>query len=145
MRDFGELAEIAPFEPDAYGVVKINIDGVAVAFMERDAGTFVTWAEVGALPDEGGDRLCRRMMAESLLGIATGGAALTLDAETGKVMIHRTDPLEGLDLKGFVERLNSFLDERAKWEKALAGDFGATESEKPDDGSLPLQDGMVFV
>lgn len=136
MSDFGEIAEISKIEPDADGVVKLNVDGVVVAFMEREPGALVTWAEVGALPDEGGDRICRRLMEESLLGIATDGAALTLDAETGRVMIHRIDPLEDLDLKGFVERLNSFLNERAKW-AAFVADEPVPET-PPDIGAVEI-------
>lgn len=133
MRDFGDLAEIEDIQLDADGVAKINIDGVVVAFMENESGRLVTWAAVGDLPQEGGDKICRRLMAESLLGIATDGAALTLDEETGKVMIHRIDPLDGLDLKGFVGHLNAFLEMRAKWAAALAGESADDESDGSSD------------
>lgn len=124
LRDFGELAEVEDIQLDGDGVAKINVDGIVVALMEKESGQLVTWAEVGDLPQEGGDKICRRLMAESLLGIATDGAALTLDEATSKVMIHRSDSLEGLDLKGFVCHLNAFLEMRAKWAAALTDEDG---------------------
>ena len=137
--EFCERCGSERIESDADGICRIVVDDTVVAMRECTPTVLIMWAEVGPLPQEGADRVCRRMMEGSTLGIATDGAVLTVDAETNRVLIHAFCEL-GVDVRDFAMALDAFMSERDKWATMLReGDTGPSGA-SPDDPP-PLEAG----
>lgn len=137
--EFSERCGADRIASDADGIFRIVVDDTVVALRECTPTVLIMWAEVGPLPQEGADRVCRRMMEGSTLGIATDGAVLTVDAATGNVLIHAFCEL-GVDVRDFAMALDAFMSERDKW-AAVLEEGGAEPSDARPDDPPPLESG----
>lgn len=102
------------------GVCRVEIDGMAVSFLEvPETRQLVTWAEVGEPPPEGRERLYRVLMESMYMGKATCGSTFSIDSESGLVHLFRLDPLPLLDLDTFTSMLEKFVNVLEEWRKIV--------------------------
>lgn len=121
MAAFGSGIGISDLCPDENGVCNLAFDGMDVSFTSvKEIGRLVVWAEVGEIPSEGGDRLCRTMMEAMFMGQCTAGASFSVNAETGRIYLQRIEPLRGIDLAEFRRLVEKFLNTLAQWRKLVA-------------------------
>lgn len=128
----GSLGERLGVEiEDAGGAAAVEIDGAAVIL--QDAGELLLLrAEVGELPEEGGDALLASAMRANFLYQGTGGSTLALDPDTGRLVIQKYNWLERLDPETVFAMLERFADTTDAWRRILA-DFrpDAVQTEPP--------------
>lgn len=91
-------------------------------------------ADLGGIPPEGCERLCRTMLEANNLFEGTAGATLALDAVTGHFRLQKCEPPDELanDAKAKAE---SFIETALFWSRAIA-DFRPTSEGRevpPDD------------
>ena len=151
MKQFGATIGIEGLAPDETNACSVEIDGMAVAFVEDpEAGTLTTMAEVCEPPAEGEAMLYRVLMQSMFMGEGTAGAVFSVKPDTGRIFLHRTDPLVALDLDAFCAMLEKFVNTLERWRKDIA-DFrpvakaveqaaAAAESplDRPSDGFLQV-------
>ena len=116
---------------DAGGAAAVEIDGAVVIL--QDAGELLLLrAEVGDLPEEGGEALLASAMRANFLYQGTGGSTLALDPDTGRMVIQKYNWLERLDPETAFSMLERFADTTDAWRRILA-DFrpDAVQSEPP--------------
>lgn len=128
----GSLGERLGVEiEDAGGAAAVEIDGAAVIL--QDAGELLLLrAEVGDLPEEGGEALLASAMRANFLYQGTGGSTLALDPDTGRLVIQKYNWLERLDPETVFAMLERFADTTDAWRRILA-DFrpDAVQTEPP--------------
>ena len=121
MKEFGAKVGIPDFVPDAENVCRVDIDGMSIAFLgSADGDTLVTWAEVSDPPPEGVSMLYRVLMESMFMGRGTGGSSFSVESESGKIFLHRVDPLKILDLDSFSQMLEKFVNTLELWRKMIA-------------------------
>lgn len=104
---------------DADGVVRVEVDGFAVAFMAvPDTDRLQIWCDLGEMPpDEYGD-IAARMLRENFA--RRGREVLSCDG-SGHAFAHRDVPLEGLDFSDFINGpLEEFLGLLSRWQDVSA-------------------------
>ena len=138
-RDFGVEGVAA----DEDGVYTLSIDDMAVSFAETPDARLATWAEVCEPPPEGREHLYRTLMEAMFMGEGTGGAAFTIERETGKVYLHRFDALVALDGESFKAMLENFVNVLEEW-RGLIADFRPVfgEIEKAADAAHDVRQEM---
>lgn len=128
----GSLGERLGVEiEDAGGAAAVEIDGAAGIL--QDAGELLLLrAEVGDLPEEGGEALLASAMRANFLYQGTGGSTLALDPDTGRLVIQKYNWLERLDPETVFAMLERFADTTDAWRRILA-DFrpDAVQTEPP--------------
>ena len=91
-------------------------------------------ADLGELPLDGGDRLCRAMLEANNLFEGTAGATLALDAATGRFRLQRYESPDEL-ANDAVAKIETFVETALFWSRAIA-DFRPPVEEPaapPDD------------
>ena len=122
MEAFGRDLGVEGLAPDADGVYGLDIDGMKIAVAELPDAQLATWAEVCEPPPEGRERLYRTLMEGMFLGEGTGGAAFSIERESGKVYLHRFDAIAALDAGSFKAMLEKFVNVLEEW-RSLIADF----------------------
>lgn len=129
MQAFGAKVGLEGLAPDGDDTCRIDVDGMSISFMEhRESGTVVTWAEVSEPPPEGVSVLYRVLMESMFMGQATGGSTFSVEPETGKIFLHRVDPLQAFDLDSFCSMLERFVNVLEQWRKLIV-DFRPVAAE----------------
>ena len=121
MEAFAAEAGLKDIAADGDGIYLLSIDGMLVSFAEdRAARRLVTFAEVGALPAEGRERLYRLLLEAMYRGGTTGGATFSVPPDSDMICLQRFDGLENMNLAGFKAMLESFVNILEGWRQALA-------------------------
>ena len=148
MRAFGEKVGLEGLAPDGDGFCRIEIDGMSVSFMNHfESDTVVTWAEVSEPPADGVTELYRVLMESMFMGQATGGAAFSIEPESGKIFLHRVDSLKAADVDSFCAMLEKFVNVLEKWRQLIA-DFrpvAAAAEKNPGEGLPAFGGGFLQV
>ncbi len=111
--------------------------GTKVRVLVQDAGErnlVLMSADLGELPPDGGDRLCRAMLEANNLFEGTAGATLALDAATGRFRLQRYESPDEL-ANDAVAKIETFVETALFWSRAIA-DFRPPVEEpaaQPDD------------
>lgn len=120
MAEFAQAAQIDRIDPDEDGCYRFDVDGMIVTLSEvAQTGDLFMWAEVGELPPEGREALYRTLLEAQYMGRATGGSSLSVDPDSEKVFLHRSDPLRTLDFEGFKGKLQTFVNVLEVWRRTL--------------------------
>lgn len=120
MKEFGAKVGISDLAPDDENICRVDIDGMSIAFFGfAEADSVVTWAEVSEPPPEGEAMLYRVLMESMFMGQGTGGSAFSVEPSTGKIYLHRLDPLKILDLESFCQMLEKFVNTLEQWRKMI--------------------------
>ena len=132
--------------PDAGGAYHLAIDEMNVSFMSiAESGQLVIWGEVAEPPPEGRELLYQVLMESMFMGRATGGAAFSIDAGSGKIFLQRMEALSALDVELFTKMLEKFVNVLEEWRKIVA-DFRPAAQEMArkaaDDAAADRQGGM---
>lgn len=121
MAAFGNEIGIADLRPDEDGICNLAFDGMNVSFTSvPETERLAVWAEIGEMPPEGGDRLCRAMMEAMFMGQATAGASFSINGETGRIYHQRIESLRGLDFDEFRAMVEKFVNTLEQWRKLTA-------------------------
>ena len=121
IRQFGTKIGMADLSPDETNSCHLKIDDMSVSFMEDLAsGGIVTWAEICAPPADGAEMLNRVLMEAMFMGQGTAGSVFSIEPESGKIFLHRVDPLAALDLDSFSAMLEKFVNTLELWRKTIA-------------------------
>lgn len=99
----------------------IAFDGMDVVIQGVDAARAVAFvAPVGELPPERPDRLYRTLLEANHVFGGTAGATLSVNPEGGWVYLCRQFSLDALDVDGFADGLEGFLNTLAAWRTFVA-------------------------
>lgn len=138
--EFAKAAQVDRIDPDEDGCYRFKIDEMMVTFSEVvQSNDLFMWAEVGELPPEGREPLYRVLLEALYMGRATGGSSLSIDPESEKVLLHRSDPLSAMDFERFKAVLERFVNVLEFWRRTLV-DFRpvAQKQAKPAQVELDL-------
>lgn len=120
MEAFATAFKIVDLKPDDTGIYNVKIDEMKVSFAtDPDVPRLVTWGEVGELPPEGREKLFRVLLESMYMGKATGGATFSIEEGTDKLIFHRIDLLDTLDVESFATMLDRFVNILEKWRGIL--------------------------
>lgn len=120
MEAFATAFKIVDLKPDDTGIYNVKIDDMKVSFAtDPDVPRLVTWGEVGELPPEGREKLFRVLLESMYMGKATGGATFSIEEGTDKLIFHRIDLLDTLDVESFATMLDRFVNILEKWRGIL--------------------------
>lgn len=118
--EFAKAAQVDHIDPDEDGCYRFEIDGMTVTLSEVvQSDDLFMWAEVGELPPEGRETLYRVLLEALHMGRATGGATLSVDPESEKVCLHRSDSLKVMDCERFKSVFQKFVDVLEFWRQTL--------------------------
>lgn len=110
-----------PVTDDAGGYT-FAIDDVMVSFLEQtETQDLVTVSEVGELPDEGAEHVCRLLMEAMFRDGGSGGAIFSLEPGTRRIWAHRRDSLATMDDEGFRSMLERFVNGMEEWRRLVGG------------------------
>ena len=111
--------------------------GTKVRVLVQDAGErnlVLMSTDLGELPPDGGDRLCRAMLEANNLFEGTAGATLALDSATGRFRLQRYESPDEL-ANDAVAKIETFVETALFWSRTIA-DFRPHVEEpaaQPDD------------
>lgn len=110
MESFAARVGLEGLEPDPFGVYVLSFDEMAVAFKEDEPGQLILIAPFAKKPEEGTDHLAELLLSANHLQKATGGATISLDADSGDYCLQRRDRLSALDGEGFSLLIETFVN-----------------------------------
>lgn len=140
---FAATVGIENVSPDDAGGYTLEIDGMAVSFLEAtDGQELLTVAEVGELPDSGEKSIFRYLMESMFRDGASGGAVFSLEPGTKRIWAHRRDFLPAMDGESFRTMLERFVNGMEEWRRIVSGlsDLApklAEAEEKAEGSELP--------
>lgn len=125
--------------PDESGTVALIVDDMPVTLQHLDGLNQVALiGEIGEPPPADHlERLYRALLSANHLFAGTGGATISLDSESGKVMMCRVLELRLLDGESFSTILEGFLNALETWRQVVGEFRGSVENgeQKPEDDS----------
>ena len=129
MKDFARRVGAEELEKDEDGVRRVAVDDMVLFFREVvETDEVLTWAEVCELPPGDRDRLCRVLLEAQFMGQSTQGSMFSIDAGSGRVYLHRLDPLKLLDADAFFAVVERFVNVLEQWRR-LIQDYRAAPAE----------------
>ena len=139
--DFGKTIGLDDLGLDGAGYCCLMIDNdlvINIEFEEPDS-RLMLYSVVG---HPGADRAASltAIMEANYLGRGTGGAILGLAPESGAIVLSRDVPIAGMDVPGFSETLERFVNMAESWSKKLGE---AASSAQPADASEHLPPGGI--
>ena len=121
MREFAVASGIDDVRSDGEGAYHFDIDGMSVSFAAvPETGDMITWADVAEPPPEGRERIYHSLLEAMFMGEGSGGATFSVARDTGRICLHRIDPLATLDFDRFRAMLERFVNVLETWRKLIA-------------------------
>ena len=106
----------------ADGVAELDVEGVRVELLDdQQTHSIVACAEIGHPPPDANGAFGAMMLQANFLLLATEGATLCQNPETGAYAIVRKFPLVLADVASFATGLESLVNQTENWRRALAG------------------------
>jgi hypothetical protein len=132
--DFGKTIGLDDLELDAAGYCCLMIDNnlvINIEFEEPDA-RLLLYAKVGR---PGPDRAAAltAILEANYLGRGTGGATLGLEPESGSIVLSRDLAIAGMDVPGFSDALERFVNTAEVWSKRLGEASASAPPSDPHD------------
>ncbi len=120
-----------------------EIDGASVVFRHLpETNELLTMAEIGVPQPGAAEPTAMVMMAGNRLFVATGGAALARNAETGSFELVRRDPIDVLPFERWWPAFTAFVDALFRWRKFVADYHPGAAEPQPDAPAFGLPDFM---
>lgn len=112
------MSELRSGEEGAY---LFTVDDIAMMIAPvGDEERFALYAEIGAPPEGGREQVYRALLEASFPRGGKAVSTLSIDAETERICLHRTESLTALDYDGFKAVLEEFVNMADNWRKNLA-------------------------
>lgn len=143
MGAFASEVGIVDAEPDGMGAYHLDIDGMAVSFMEVGE-YFAVWAEVGDVPPVGRERFYEMLMESMFPGeqsAGTAGSSFSVDPDLDKVCLHRFDALAVLTPESFKAILESFCNVLEQW-RGVVADYREETPDRNRAEEVPAGEGL---
>lgn len=116
MRAFADALGVDLPERDADDEVVLAVDGTEVSFREdADGQTVLLAADVGEMPPDAGGAFAAVALQANYA--ATGGTALSLDAEEGELFATSSLPLALADPDTLSRAVEALVDTAAQWRR----------------------------
>ena len=127
---------------DESGSVSLLVDEMPVTIINLDELKSVAFAgEIGEPPPEDRiERLYRALLVANHNFTGTGGATLSIDNETGRVMLCRIMPIAAIDPDEFFTNVESFVNTLETWRRIVT-EFSGAASAEFEDGAQPSAEG----
>ena len=148
MRAFADALGVDLPERDADDEVVLAVDGAEVSFREdADGGTVLLVAEIGEMPPDAGGAFAA--VALQAHYAATGGPALSLDAEEGELFATSSLPLALADPDTLSRAVEALVDTAAQWRRLATAfldvDEEAALSKADEEDASPLSGVPDFI
>jgi len=124
---------------DEHGVCRLVFDKKLVVDLEPtdDRKHLHVTAVVGVVPPDAGPQFFRKLLAASFVGQETGGAAFAVDELNGEIVLWQRVALDALDIVGFTQDLDEFVNRLDLW-------IGRLESaDAADAANGPRTEGLI--
>ena len=134
IRSFCEKVGIG-YEPDADGTCSFDADGLLVTISDlRERNVVALVGDLGEPPPERLEDLYKTMLEANHLFCGTGGATISLDAETGRFALCRILPSVALDVNSFYAEAERFVSTLETWSKIISEYRGTGNGERGTGG-----------
>ncbi|MEO1525626.1 MAG: CesT family type III secretion system chaperone [Planctomycetota bacterium] len=120
IRDELQLDSLEADDEGVYGIV--FDDGLDVEIIALTSNDILLRSRLADLPTDEAeqDSLCDGLLKHNLAALRDQWASLSLDWDSGCFWLASRHRLDQVDLRGFFERLEGFVNSVAWWEKYLA-------------------------
>lgn len=122
MSAFAEKFGLGEIKADENGAYALSFDDFDVGFKEGAEGSLLLVSPFATKPLEGADRIAEILLGANHLFMATGGATIALDNESGEYVLQRSAPLSIHDAASFVELVEGFVNKLEEL-KSLVTEF----------------------
>ena len=146
LAEFGASIGIPDLRPDAEQQCNLMFDDVAVSF-ELGVGdeSLYIYSLLGDVPETGAEAAYADLLGANYSFGGTGGSTLSVDPQTGNIVLIREERLEALRLPTFEAVVQDFVNVAEQWMKRIRnGDFGGSGDDAPEDPHPPAG-GMMRV
>ena len=149
MRAFADALGVAlPERAEGDDEVVLSIDGTEVSFRENaDGGTVVLAADVGEMPPDADGAFAAVALQANYA--ATGGTALSLDAEADELFATSSLPLALADPDALSRAVEALVDAAGEWRRLATAfldvDEEAALSRADDEEASPLSGVPDFI
>ena len=146
LAEFGASIGIPDLRPDAEQRCNLMFDDVAVSF-ELGGGdeSLYIYALLGDVPETGAEAAYADLLGANYSFGGTGGSTLSVDPQTGGIVLIREERLEALRLPTFEAVVQDFVNVAEQWMNRIrSGEFGGPGDDVPED-SQPPGGGMMRV
>ncbi|WDP86403.1 MAG: type III secretion system chaperone [Desulfobacter sp.] len=118
--------------------------------MEYDAiqDRMMLYVYLDELPIEGSEFLLRKLLAANFFWYRTQGATLSLEEETGGILISYAHQLNDLDSGKFEDICNNFVQKASEWKNKISEMKNQTQSNpdsKTTESAPPFQSNIQYV
>lgn len=121
MAAFAAETGAAGCPPDEGGAYALAIDDIEMMIAPVGDGSLCAfYADLGEPPEEGREQVYRALLVASFPEPGVPGAALSINDRTGRICLHRVEPLVSADYAAFRERLEAFVNDAEDWRQRLA-------------------------
>lgn len=123
IKGFSEKIGLADLAADESGTVSLDIDGMLVSIIGMPVvDKVIMMGDVGDIPPEGREKFYRTVLEAMYLDQGSAGCTFSIEADSGKLKIHRSESCKLLDVESFSELVESFVNVLEEWRR-LAVDF----------------------
>ena len=146
LSEFGALIGIPDLQPDEQHRCNMMFDDVAVSF-ELAAGdeNLYIFSLLGTVPRDDAEAAYATLLRANYAFEGTGGSTLSVDPNTGGVVLIRSERLDTLRLPTFELVVQDFVNVAEEWMNRIsAGDLKG-RADTPAEDTLPSADGMMRV
>lgn len=110
MQGFAEKVGLDEIKADESGAYALSFDDFDVGFKEDNEGELIIVSPFATKPQEGADRIAEILLGANHFFLATGGATIALDNESGEYVLQRSYPLSVLDGESFMTLVEGFVN-----------------------------------
>lgn len=141
--ELGKKLNCGPLTADESGSVSLLVDEMPVTIINlNELKSVVFTGEIGEPPPEDRiERLYRALLVANHNFTGTGGATLSIDNETGLVMLCRVMPIAAIDADEFFTYIESFVNTLETWRRIVTEFSGAAATEFESGAQQPSAEG----
>ena len=146
LKEFGASVGIPDLEPDDEQRCNLMFDDVALSF-ELGLGdeSIYVYSLLGAVADDDARAVYAELLHANYAFAATRGSTLSVDPQSGGIVLMREEPLDNLRLPKFEAVIEEFVTVAEQWMQRIErGDFEA-RPENPSDDPMNSGEGMMRV
>lgn len=146
LEEFGAAVGIPDLRPDDEHRCNMMIDDVALSF-ELGVGdeSMYIYSLLGVVPDGDAENVYAALLHANYVFAGTGGSTLSVDPQTGGIVLIREERLETLRPPRFEAVLEEFVDIAERWMQRIeSGDFKQEAAVTPTE-TVSSTDGMMRV
>ena len=134
LREFGDSIGIPGMQIDEEFRCNMMFDEVPVSFELGDGDeTMYVYSLIGHVPEDGLEQFYARLLHANYVFRDNGGSTLSVDSESGNVVLIREERLESLRLARLESVVEQFVNVAESWMGRLAGGEADEEGASRDE------------